>query len=195
MSNKNIGILAIQGGYAAHAEMLAQLKAKYSLVVSVEQLKKCEALIIPGGESSTILKFITANGLFEEIINFNKQGKPIFGTCAGSILLAKEVINPSQKSLGLVNVTIKRNAYGRQLQSHISMGKNLINNKQQEMVFIRAPKIIEIGSKVKVLATCEEEPVAVEENDCLLTTFHPELSSDLFWHKYFLKMCKSLLTP
>ncbi|MGD9153360.1 MAG: pyridoxal 5'-phosphate synthase glutaminase subunit PdxT [Gammaproteobacteria bacterium] len=183
-----IGVLAIQGGYAAHAEMLAQLKVQYSLVVSVEQLKKCTALIIPGGESSTILKFITANGLFEEIISFHKQGKSIFGTCAGAILLAKKVINPPQKSLDFVDITIKRNAYGRQLQSHIAIGKNLINNQLQEMVFIRAPKIIELDPKVKVLATCGEEPVAVEENNCLLTTFHPELSSDLFWHKYFLEI-------
>lgn len=181
-----IGILSIQGGYAAHAEILAQLKIKYSLIISVEQLKKCEALIIPGGESSTMLKFITANGLFEEIINFHREGRPIFGTCAGAILLAKKVINPPQKSLGLVNVTMKRNAYGRQLESHIAIGKNLVNNQQQEMVFIRAPKIIKFGAKVKLLATCEEEPVVVFENNCLLTTFHPELSKDLFWHKYFL---------
>ncbi|MGD9108977.1 MAG: pyridoxal 5'-phosphate synthase glutaminase subunit PdxT [Gammaproteobacteria bacterium] len=188
MNNKKIGILAIQGGYVAHAKILAQLEVEHSLVVSVEQLKQCDALIIPGGESSTILKFITANGLFEEIISFHACGKPIFGTCAGAILLAKKVINPPQKSLGLINVTIKRNAYGRQLESHIATGKNLVNNQQQEMVFIRAPKIMELGPQIKVLATCEEEPVAVEENNCLLTTFHPELSSDLFWHKYFLGM-------
>lgn len=180
-----IGILAIQGDYLAHAKILTQLKVDYCLIISAEQLEKCDGLILPGGESSTMLKFIVENGLFEAIINFNAQGKSIFGTCAGAILLAKNVINPQQKSLGLVNVIIQRNAYGRQLQSNIVIGKNLINNQPQEMILIRAPKITRIGSNVKILATYKEDIVCVAENNCLLTTFHPELSPDLFWHKYF----------
>jgi len=186
-----IGVLAIQGDYMAHASILAQLKENYCLIVSAEQLNKCDGLIIPGGESPTILNIILQNGLFEAIKKFHTQGKPIFGTCAGAILSAKKVINPEQKSLGLVDVIIKRNAYGRQLQSHIVMGKNLLNNQPQEMVLIRAPKITQLGANVKVLATYEEDAVVVLENNCLLTTFHPELSPDLFWHKYFLEtMCK-----
>jgi 5'-phosphate synthase pdxT subunit len=186
-----IGILAIQGGFREHAQALSQLNVNNSLIVSVDQLKKCDGLILPGGESSVMLKFMVENGLFEEIIKFNMRALPIFGTCAGAILLAKKVINPAQKSLGLVDITMKRNAYGRQLQSHIVTGKNLLNNKSQEMVLIRAPKITQLGANVKVLATYEEDAIVVSENNCLLTTFHPELSRDLFWHKYFLEtMCK-----
>jgi len=180
-----IGILAVQGGFAAHVRALTKLKVKNSLVVSAEQLKECDGLILPGGESSVMLKFITENNLFAEIINFSAQGKSIFGTCAGAILLAKDVINPQQKSLGLVNITMQRNAYGRQLQSHVAMGETTLSSEKQEMVFIRAPKITRIGSNVKILAMYKEEVVCVAENNCLLTTFHPELSPDLFWHKYF----------
>lgn len=186
-----IGILAIQGDYMAHAKILAQLKVAYCLVISAAQLENCDGLIIPGGESPTILNIILQNGLFAAIKNFHAGGKQIFGTCAGAILLAKKTINPEQKSMGLIDVTIKRNAYGRQLQSHIAIGKNLINNKPQEMILIRAPKIIEFGARVKVLVTYKEDAACAQENNCLITTFHPELTDDLFWHQYFVEtMCR-----
>lgn len=179
-----IGILAIQGNYEAHARILSQLNMRYSFIVSPDQLKKCDGLIIPGGESSTMLKFILANGLFDEIKNFNAQHKPILGTCAGAILLAKEVISPAQTSLGLIDITIERNGYGRQFESHILTGEELLNHRPQEMLFIRAPKILKTDG-VKIVATCQNEVVGVEQNHCIALTFHPELLNITFWHEYF----------
>ena len=188
MNNFMIGILAIQGDYEAHANILKQLNVKYTFVVSVEQLKECDGLIIPGGESSTILKFILLNGLFDEIIKFNKSGKPIFGTCAGAILLANKAINPEQKSLGLIDITIERNGYGRQLESRILMGETSLKDLSQKMAFIRAPKIIKLGKGVDIMARCDKEIVSVKQNKCIATTFHPELTSDFSWHKFFLSL-------
>lgn len=185
-----VGILAIQGDFAAHAKMLRQLQVDCCYVRTVAQLRDCMALIIPGGESTTILKFISNNNLLEAILEFTRQGKPIFGTCAGAILLATKVINPEQQSLGLIDMTIARNGYGRQLASFIQHGTTCLSEQTQEMVFIRAPKICNIGSQVKILGKCNQDIVCVQQNNCLAATFHPELSSSLIWHKYFLQLIK-----
>ncbi len=180
-----IGILAIQGDYEAHAKMLAQLHVSYCFVKTVTQLNACRALIIPGGESTTLLHFISRNGLFDAMIQFAQKEKPIFGTCAGAILLAKTVKNPTQKNLGLMNITIERNSYGRQMESMIAKGQTSLSSDEEEMVFIRAPKILNVGDNVEVLATYQDHPVFVREGHCLAATFHPELSKSLLWHRYF----------
>jgi len=146
-----IGILAIQGGYEVHFKMLQCLDTECCYVRTTKELKKCRALIIPGGESTTLLWFIIQNGLFEAILDFGKKGKPIFGTCAGAILLAKKVTHPVQKSLGLIDIEVERNSYGRQLSSHVSEGVFVPENKKTEIVFIRAPKIANLGKDIKVI--------------------------------------------
>jgi 5'-phosphate synthase pdxT subunit len=181
-----IGILAIQGSFAAHANCLKKLNVAYRYVKSVQQLQDCDALIIPGGESTTILKFITSNGLFDAILQMAAQNKPIFGTCAGAILLAKKIVNSDQPTFDLIDMTIERNAYGRQLDSIIQHGTTSLSDQPQEMVFIRAPKIHAIGKNVQVIGKYNNEIVCVRQNNCLATTFHPELSANTLWHEYFL---------
>jgi 5'-phosphate synthase pdxT subunit len=188
-----IGVLALQGDFDAHRRRLEELGAKVVLVKKPGQLDEIDGLIIPGGESSTLLKLLGEAG-FEKLKRF-VQTKPSFGTCAGAILLAAEVENPPQPSLGALDITIRRNAYGRQLQSSIREGQ--FQNRPTEMVFIRAPKIDRVGKDVQVLATegnqtdgNHEEPVLVRHGNTLAATFHPELSDDRSIHRYFLEMIK-----
>ncbi len=158
------------------------------MVRTKEDLKKCEALIIPGGESTTIRKLASQNGLFESIKDFGRD-KPIMGTCAGLILLAKEISDTkAEETLALLDIAVKRNAYGRQIHSFIQKGKvNLQNgNPDYEMVFIRAPKIVEIGKGVKKIGFCENEVVMVRDEHLLGLSFHPELTSDSRIHQYFI---------
>jgi len=185
-----IGILAIQGGYAPHAEMLKLLGVKSCYVRTADKLKTCDALIIPGGESTTLLCFMRERALWSAIKAFAASGKPILGTCAGAILLANKVVHPTQESLKLIDMVIERNSYGRQVASHVSQGIFLPEQHQTEMVFIRAPRIKSIGPKIKVLGRCNDQVVFAQQNKILVATFHPELSTDLSWHEYLLGLVK-----
>ena len=184
---KKIGILALQGDYLLHQQTLERMKQNCILVRTKEDLKKCEALIIPGGESTTMRKLASENGLFDAIKNFGKD-KPIMGTCAGLILLAKEISDAkTEDTLALLDISVKRNAYGRQVHSFVQVGKvNLQNgNPNFEMVFIRAPKIAEVGKKVEKIGFCEDEVVMVRDRNILGLAFHPELTKDPRIHQYF----------
>lgn len=179
-----IGVLALQGDFDAHRKRLEELGAKVVLVRKPEQLDEIDGLVIPGGESSTFLKLLGAEG-FEKLKEFVRV-KPTFGTCAGAILLAKEVENPKQEGLGVLDVRIRRNAYGRQLESSIREGE--FSGSPIEMVFIRAPKIERVGPGVEVIATDGNDPVAVRQGRVMAATFHPELSDDSRVHRAFLDL-------
>jgi 5'-phosphate synthase pdxT subunit len=184
----HIGVLAIQGDYAAHAEALIESGASPSLVKSPEDLcpgsQSLDGLILPGGESTTILKFLERRNLFESLKDFAAT-RPVFGTCAGAILLAREVRHPAQRSLGLLDATVERNAYGRQIDSTILTEPTTLPGGPLEMVFIRAPRITATGPGVDVLARREEFPVLVRQGHLLAATFHPELSHDRRVHRLF----------
>jgi len=177
-----IGVLALQGDFEAHRKRLEELGAEVVLVRNPAQLDAIDGLIIPGGESSAFLKLLGEAGL-EKLKQFVRL-KPTFGTCAGAILLAKEVENPHQAGLGAIDITVQRNAYGRQLDSSIREG--LFQGSPTEMVFIRAPKISRVGPGVEVLATEGQDPVVVRQGNVMAATFHPELSTDGRIHAEFL---------
>jgi pyridoxal 5'-phosphate synthase pdxT subunit len=181
-----IGVLAIQGDFDAHRRRLEELGAQTRLVRKPEELNGLDGIVIPGGESSTMLKFLEVGGFLEKLKDF-VQLTPAFGTCAGAILLAKDVENPEQTSLGVIDIAIRRNAYGRQLDSHIAEYVNG-SGAPLEMVFIRAPKISRVGDGVRVLARSGEEPVWVVQDHVMAATFHPELSEDTRVHREFLKL-------
>src|SRR5215470_11696356 len=182
-----IGVLAIQGDYEAHKAVLERLGADVVLVRKPEQLDSIDAIVIPGGESSTFLNFLSEHGFLEKLRDFVST-KPTFGTCAGAILLAKEVENPPQQSLGAMDIRIRRNAYGRQIDSSIRQAATRLGDLPLEMVFIRAPKIAEVGKDVEVLATESGDPVLVRQGKVMAATFHPELSADTRVHQEFLKL-------
>ena len=193
-----IGVLALQGDFDAHRRRLKELGAEVVLVKKPEQLDEIDGLIIPGGESGTFLKLLGDEG-FEKLKQFVRL-KPTFGTCAGAILLASEVENPKQKGLGAIDMRIRRNAYGRQIDSSIREGKllqNVLNDKSDglllEMVFIRAPKIEHVGAGVEVIATegTDNAPVAVRQGRVMAATFHPELSDDTRVHRVFLDLIRT----
>jgi 5'-phosphate synthase pdxT subunit len=179
-----IGVLALQGDFDAHRRRLEELGAQVVLVKKPEQFDDLDGLIIPGGESSTFLKLLGEEG-FAKLKDFVRL-KPTFGTCAGAILLALDVENPPQQGTGALDITVRRNAYGRQLDSSIREGKFL--NEPIEMVFIRAPKIERLGLGVETLATQGKDPVMVRKGKTLAATFHPELSDDPRIHRYFLQL-------
>ena len=183
-----IGVLALQGDYAAHAEALMEAGAIPSLVKNPEDLRlegeSLDGLILPGGESTTMLKFLERRGLFESLQEFI-AARPVFGTCAGAILLAREVRHPAQRSLGRLDAAVERNAYGRQIDSTILTEPTALPGGPLEMVFIRAPRIAETGPGVEVLARREGFPVLVRQGSLLAATFHPELSQDRRVHKLF----------
>jgi 5'-phosphate synthase pdxT subunit len=179
-----IGVLALQGDFDAHRRRLEELGAEVVLVKKPEQFDGIDGLVIPGGESSTFLKLLGEEGL-AKLKEFVRM-KPTFGTCAGAILLASEVENPKQAGLGALDITVRRNAYGRQLDSSIREGR--LGNDPIEMVFIRAPKIERIGEGVEVVATEGRDPVMVRKGKALAATFHPELSDDPRIHQYFLDL-------
>ncbi len=180
-----IGVLALQGDFDAHRRRLEELGAEVVLVKKPELLDEIDGLIIPGGESGTFLKLLGEAG-FQKLKQFVRL-KPTFGTCAGAILLAKEVENPPQPGLGALNIRIRRNAYGRQVDSSIREGK-FLDQSPLEMVFIRAPKIEHIGPGVDVIATEGKDPVAVRQGKVMAATFHPELSDDARIHQAFLDL-------
>ena len=185
-----IGVLAIQGDYEAHKERLEQLGAKVVLVRKPEQLDSIDAIVIPGGESSTFLNFLAEEGFLEKLREFVRS-KPTFGTCAGAILLAKDVENPPQLSLGALDIRIRRNAYGRQIDSSIRKAQTKLEGGPLEMVFIRAPKIVATGKNVQILASSGDDPVLIREGNIMAATFHPELSPDTRVHAEFLKLVKN----
>jgi 5'-phosphate synthase pdxT subunit len=179
-----IGVLALQGDFDAHRRRLEELGAEVVLVKKPEQFDQIDGLIIPGGESSTFLKLLGEEG-FSKLKDFVRV-KPTFGTCAGAILLAAEVENPEQRGLAALDITVRRNAYGRQVDSSIREGQ--FRSSPVEMVFIRAPKIERIGEGVEVVATQGNDPVMVRKGKTLAATFHPELSGDARIHQYFLDL-------
>lgn len=190
-----IGVLAIQGDFAAHARALRRVGVDSIEIRRATDLGEAEGLIIPGGESTTMLKFIEDETLTEPITYFASQGKPIFGTCAGAILLAREVYNPTQASLGLIDIGIQRNGYGRQVDSFIAQAETSFEGGSLETVFIRAPRINRIGPGLEVLAVLNGEPVLVREHNILVATFHPELTEDDRVHRLFVEMVCAIKAP
>jgi len=191
-----IGILALQGDFEAHCRRLEELGAETLLVKKAEQLDAVDALVIPGGESTTFLKFLEQGGFLEKLRDF-VHAKPAFGTCAGAILLARVVENPPQASLGALDVSIRRNAYGRQRESSICFGKTRLGQSDEplEMVFIRAPRFERLGPGVEVLATAGDDPVLVRQGKIMAATFHPELSEDTRVHAAFLELVRNGAKP
>lgn len=183
-----IGILAVQGDFAAHAAMLESLGAETLEVRTLADLAKCDGLVLPGGESTTQLQFLQEEGLFEAIRKFAEDEHPVFGTCAGAILLATHVKNPPQDSLGLLDMTVLRNAYGRQVASDVFFGRSKLKSGPMEMVFIRGPIIDSVGPAIEVLAEYDGKPALVQENNVLAATFHPELTEDPTVHQHFLAL-------
>jgi pyridoxal 5'-phosphate synthase pdxT subunit len=182
-----IGVLALQGDFDAHRRRLEELGAQVVLVKKPEQLDQIDGLVIPGGESSTFLKLLGEGG-FSKLKEFVRM-KPTFGTCAGCILLASAVENPKQTGLGALDITVRRNAYGRQVDSSIRVGRFF--DDPIEMVFIRAPRIERVGQGVEVIATEGKDAVLVRKGKAIAATFHPELSDDPRVHQYFIDLVKN----
>jgi pyridoxal 5'-phosphate synthase pdxT subunit len=183
---KRVGVLALQGDFQAHQRALARAGAEAVEVRSAADLESVEGLVIPGGESSTMLKLLEEEKLLEPLREFGRH-RPIFGTCAGAILLASEVLNPPQASLQLMDMDVERNAYGRQLDSRIARLQPEGMESELEAVFIRAPVIRRVGERAKVLATYQGDPVLVEQGRHMAATFHPELTEDSRVHLRFLQ--------
>jgi pyridoxal 5'-phosphate synthase pdxT subunit len=186
-----IGILAIQGDYEAHAKMLDRLGVAHRYVRTAADLKGLDGIILPGGESTTHLKVMVEEGLFEPLKKFGVDGRAVYGTCAGAILLAREVHGPPQASLGLLDASVLRNGYGRQLASDVHMVHTKLRAQPMEMVFIRAPIFESVGDEVAVLAEDAGHPVLVRQGNILASTFHPELTDDPTIHEYFAKMASA----
>ena len=182
-----IGVLALQGDYAAHALALTEVGANAVLVRNVAQLAGLDGLIIPGGESTTFLKFLERDGFLADLAEYVRT-KPTFGTCAGCILLADEVVHPAQASLAVLHATVERNSYGRQIDSSIEHAATKLGGNPLEMVYIRAPRILKVAEDVEVLAERDGFPVLVRQGELLAATFHPELSDDRRVHRLFVDM-------
>jgi len=187
-----VGILAVQGDFEAHAATLARVGVDYTFVRTTSDMQGVDAVILPGGESTTQWKFLVEEGLDQSLMEHAANGGAIFGTCAGAILLAREVLNPAQQSLGLADITVIRNGYGRQLASDVRHGITGISPEPVEMLFIRAPIIERIGAEVQVLAKSEGQPVLVRQGRILIATFHPELTANNVVHEYFIGMTSDL---
>ena len=190
-SRPRIGVLAIQGDYAAHADALTDAGADPVEVRSPEQLDGLDGLILPGGESTTMLKFLEREhpgrpNFFDALKTYASR-MPVFGTCAGAILLAREVRSPAQRSLGAMDAIVERNAYGRQIDSSILLEATSLAGEPLEMVFIRAPRIVEIGPSVEVLARRDGFPALIRQGNLMAATFHPELSVDRRVHRLFVE--------
>lgn len=187
-----IGILAIQGDFAAHGKILDKLSEPWCEIRNSHQLENIKGLIMPGGESSTMLKFLKDEGFINPLKEFSKRDGAIFGTCAGAILLAREVSNPVQESLGLMDISIERNGYGRQVDSFIDFADSeIFAQPPLEIVFIRAPIVRCAGKDVEVLATNRCQPILLQQGKHLAATFHPELTNDVRVHQHFLNIAVS----
>lgn len=191
---QRVGVLALQGDFEAHERALARAGAEAVEVRSAADLDGVEGLIIPGGESTTMMKLLEEEKLLDPLREFGKK-HPIFGTCAGAILLASDVANPPQASLGLMDITVERNAYGRQLDSRIARLHPQGLEGDLEAVFIRAPIIRRVGGDAHVLATYQGDPVLVEQGRHLAATFHPELTDDSRVHRMFLRKILEFPAP
>ena len=188
-SPPRIGVLALQGSFALHAAMLRRLGIEAVEVRRAAALQGLDGLIIPGGESSTMLKFLLEEDLFDPLVAFHREGGALYGTCAGAILLARAVEKPAQKSLGLLDIEIQRNGYGRQLESHLGACHcSALGEPDLPLVMIRGPVISDTGPRVQVLAEWRGRPAFVREGRVLATTFHPELTDDTRIHAYFVGM-------
>ena len=185
-----IGVLAIQGDFRAHAQALEEAGATAVEVRKPSELAGLDGLVLPGGESTTFLKFLERDGLLDSIREFLTQ-KPAFGTCAGCILMARNVSHPPQASLEAMDITVERNAYGRQIDSAIQTGETKLPGGPLEMVYIRAPRISAVGPGVEVMAERDGFPVLVRQGKFLAATFHPELSDDRRVHKLFVDMVRN----
>ena len=184
-----IGVLALQGDFDAHRRRLEELGATVMLVRKAEDFDHIDGLVIPGGESTTLLKLL-GKDVLERLRDF-VHSKPTFGTCAGAIMLAKNVTNPDQPGLNALDMTVERNAYGRQIDSTILQAPSALGGKPLEMVFIRAPPIQRVGEGIEVLARRGNDPVLVRKGRVMAATFHPELSDDTRVHAEFLKLVQN----
>ncbi len=182
----SIGVLAIQGNYASHSAALTEAGADPVEVRKPVELEGLDGLVMPGGESTTMLRFLEKHRFFESLVEFCGS-KPVFGTCAGAILLAREVLNPPQRSLAVLDAVVERNAYGRQIDSSIVTAQTSLPGGPLEMVFIRAPRIVSVGPAVEVLARRDNFPVLVRQGTIMAATFHPELSADRRVHRLFVE--------
>lgn len=185
-----VGVLALQGDFALHLQALERAGATAVEIRRPEALGDVDGLVIPGGESTTLLRLMADWQFVPALEKFHGTGRPIFGTCAGLILLAREVTNPRQASLGFLDVTVERNAYGRQRESFEATGIARLDDAEVplEMVFIRAPRIRRVGAGVETLATLDTEPVLVRQGTVLGATFHPELTPSDAVHRYFCRL-------
>jgi len=182
---KTVGVLALQGDFEAHRKAVERAGGRAVEVRTAKELEACGGLIVPGGESTTMLKLLEIEDLTEPLRQFAAR-KPIFGTCAGAILLAHSVTKPTQPSLDLIDIDVERNAYGRQINSQVA--RLQVGTNKMEAVFIRAPKILRVGPGGKILATYNSDPVWVEQGRHMVTTFHPELTADSRVHERFLRL-------
>ena len=182
---KTVGVLALQGDFDAHRKAVERAGGRAVEVRTAQQLDACDALIVPGGESTTMLKLLEIENLTEPLRQFAAR-KPVFGTCAGAILLAHSVTHPAQPSLNLIDIDVERNAYGRQIDSRVAQID--AGGRPMEAVFIRAPKIRRVGEGGRVLATYNGDPVWVEQGRHMVTTFHPEMTQDSRVHERFLRL-------
>ncbi len=187
-----IGVLALQGDFALHGKALDRVRVESAEVRTPEELDAVDGLIVPGGESTTLLKLMDAGRFVPALEKFHDDGRPIFGTCAGLIVLAREVLNPPQFSLGFIDVTVERNAYGRQKESFEAEGETTLEGQLRSlnMVFIRAPRIRRLGPRVVSLASHRGECVMAREGTVLVATFHPELTDDPTIHRHFTEMVR-----
>ena len=180
-----VGVLAVQGDFEKHIFALKKSGATPVEVRTRQELDQVDGLIIPGGESTTIIKMLKSGNIFNDVKEFVKK-KPVFGTCAGSIILSKELANPDLETLDAINIKIQRNAYGTQVDSFID--NVAFNGREIEAFFIRAPKIVDHNGSIEVLIRHRDDPVLVRQDNILACTFHPELTDDLSIHQYFLGM-------
>ncbi len=191
MVTKRVGVLALQGDFEAHGRALEKAGARPVYIRSAKQLKEIDGLALPGGESTTMLKLLKLENMLEPLADFARTN-PVLATCAGVILLAREVSHPQQQSLGILDIAVERNGYGRQIDSRIVEIDptpdflTLMGDSQMEAVFIRAPVIHNVGPAAKVLATYLSHPVLIEQGQHLAATFHPELTPDIRLHSLFL---------
>lgn len=187
-----VGVLALQGDFAAHAALLARLECGSIEVRHPKELAEIAGLIIPGGESTTLLKFLAEEGMDQAIREFKQSGRALFGTCAGLVLFARRVTRPEQASLGLIDATVERNAYGRQRESFEEpVSIPTLGADPFPGIFIRAPRIVEVGPHVTRLGNLDHDCVLAREGNVLVATFHPELTDDLRIHSLFLDMVRT----
>jgi len=189
-----IGVLALQGAVAEHIRMIGLAGAEGIVVKKTGQLDDLDAIIIPGGESTTIGKLMREYGFIDALKSFSAAGKPMFGTCAGLIVLAKRIAGQDTAHLGLMDITVSRNAFGRQRESFETDLEVKGIDEKVRAVFIRAPLIEEAGPDVDVLATYQGRIVAARQNHLLVSSFHPELTDDFRMHRYFVEMARKRKT-